>query len=241
MSPTIMSGLKPASRIASAPPSTATSTGRTSRTYGRRMRRSFWWSTPRTTTSAGRSRKRVSKSGSSSRPASRSRSSRMCSIVLAANDSIASPIRLRACSWARLTVSMSCTCPSASISPPRSTRRAHHMHRLAVLELSNSAAPGTSTRCTPPSARISGPLFGIAAATMSAPRSRRSGRRRPPDRRPTLGRCPRDRRSRCPPPRAASRAAWCACRVARDPRIRAHGRCARSRTRAGRPFVARGV
>ena len=54
--------------------------------------RSFWWSTPRTTTSAGRSRKRVSKSGSSIRPASRSRSSRMWVIVFSANASIASPI-----------------------------------------------------------------------------------------------------------------------------------------------------
>ena len=64
MSPTIMSGVSPASSSASAAPSTATITGRLSRMNGRRARRSRWWSTPRTTTSVERSRKSVAKRGS---------------------------------------------------------------------------------------------------------------------------------------------------------------------------------
>ncbi len=43
MSPTIMSGVSPASSTASAPPSTATISGRMSRMNGRSARRSRWW------------------------------------------------------------------------------------------------------------------------------------------------------------------------------------------------------
>ena len=66
MSPTITSGLQPASSSASAPPSTATSTGRKSRTYGRTIRRSRLWPGPRATTSAWRPRKLVRSGGKSS-------------------------------------------------------------------------------------------------------------------------------------------------------------------------------
>src|SRR5947209_1157899 len=85
MSPTIMWGQKPSSMIASAPPSTPISTGFVSRTYGRSIRRSFLWSTPRTTTSTGRSRSFVSNSGRSRLPETSSRSSRMWLIVFSAN------------------------------------------------------------------------------------------------------------------------------------------------------------
>ncbi len=72
MSPTITSGFQPSSRIASAPPSTATSTGRKSRTYERTILRSRLCPGPRATTSACRSRKLVRSVGKSG-PCARSR------------------------------------------------------------------------------------------------------------------------------------------------------------------------
>ena len=95
MSPTIMSGVSPASSTASAPPSTATISGRLSRMKGRSARRSRWCSTPRTTSSVERSRNSVWKRGRAIRPVSSSRSSRMCSIVLLAKRSSASPTSRR--------------------------------------------------------------------------------------------------------------------------------------------------
>ena len=121
MSPTIMSGVRPSSSSASAPPSTATITGRMSRMNGRSARRSRWCPTPRTTTSVERSRKSVAKRGSSILPASSSRSSRMCSIVLCAKRSSASPISLRRASVSARTRSRPSTSPRASSSPLRST------------------------------------------------------------------------------------------------------------------------
>src|SRR3954470_10918599 len=157
MSPTIRSGEKPSSRMASAPPSTPIRTGLRSRTYGRSVRRSFLWSTPRTTTSAGRSRKRVSKSGRSRFPETSSRSSRMCAIVFSANASSASPIPRRPASYARVTASRSWTSPSQTSSSPRYRRPPRTITCSPSLRTSKSGAPGMSTRWMPASVIATGP------------------------------------------------------------------------------------
>ena len=88
MSPTIMSGVKPASMIALAPPSTPTSDRLHVADVGaQRAQVPAGGRTPRTTTSDGRSRKSVSKRGSSILPDSSSRSSSMCSTVFCAKRS----------------------------------------------------------------------------------------------------------------------------------------------------------
>ena len=80
------------------------------------------WPTPRTTTSVERSRKSVWKRGSSIRPASSSRSSRMCSIVLCAKRSSASPISAATrLGLARRRARGRARSPRASTSPRRRT------------------------------------------------------------------------------------------------------------------------
>ena len=178
MSPTIMSGSRPCSRIASAPPSTADQHRLLVADVGpqrcagpsggrRRARRSG---------TAGRGTS-VSNSGRSSRPASSSRSSRMWLIVFSANASSASP---------SFSAARSCACRHRvellHLALEQRLAVAQHVAAadrdlLAVAQLVEQGAPGRSTRCTPASARISGPDVRIARRSTSAPRSARSARR----------------------------------------------------------------
>ena len=185
MSPTIMCGVRPSSSSASAPPSTATITGRMSRMNGRSARRSRWWPTPRTTTSVERSRKSVAKRGSSIRPASSSRSSRMCSIVLWAKRSSASPISRRRASVSAQTRARSSTSPRASSSPPRSTspparpsrsprRRGPHDGSPSETA-SNSESSGRSTSRMPGLDEQLRPEVGVGAARGGAAVEHRDG------------------------------------------------------------------
>ncbi len=160
MSPTITSGFIPSSSSASAPPSTAMSTGLKSLTYGRTIRRSRLWPGPRATTRAWRSRKRVRSCGKSIPSVSSFPSSRRYCIVFSANDSSAWVTRL--CCSARLSASPSgvSAFPVARHVPLRKRLAPRTLSSSPSVTESKSGAPGASINRIPPRTRVSGPGLG---------------------------------------------------------------------------------
>src|SRR3954447_3319542 len=177
MSPTMRCGVHPASRIASAPPSTPMSTGRYSTMYGRRVARSSLYWCPRTTMSTWRPSTSVTISGTPTRSSRSARSRRRKSRVLAANDSIWTASPARALSTAASTWSSSSSTPLATTWSPTQTApsctRTYAPSWTAVI----TSGPTSSTRGIPACTMISGPRFGYRPEMLRAALTTAAGRR----------------------------------------------------------------